>query len=95
MTTQAGIGKVGIDESRLGSLPGDEQTVTVAEAACILGRDRTRVYALLRLGDLVAAPDDEGGAGPVRILRASLESEVEPADFSPARVRLVSVRPGV
>jgi hypothetical protein len=47
--------------------------VRVAEAAQLLGRDRTRVYALLRSGDLVAAPDDEDAAGPVRILRASLE----------------------
>jgi hypothetical protein len=53
---------------------GHEQTVSVAEAARLLSRDRTRVYALLRSGDLVAAPspeDDE--AGPVRIVRASLE----------------------
>jgi hypothetical protein len=55
----------------------DEPTVSVAEAARLLGRDRTRVYALLRSGDLVAAlPDedeDEDGAGPVRIERSSLE----------------------
>jgi segregation and condensation protein B len=50
-----------------------DQTVGVAEAARLLGRDRTRVYALLRSGDLVAAPTDEDGAGPVRIVRASLE----------------------
>ena len=50
------------------------QTVSVAEAARLLGRDRTRVYALLRSGDLVAAPAPEADeAGPVRIVRASLE----------------------
>ncbi|MBV9169493.1 MAG: SMC-Scp complex subunit ScpB, partial [Chloroflexi bacterium] len=38
-----------------------------------LGRDRTRVYALLRSGDLLAAADTEDGAGPVRIVRASVE----------------------
>jgi hypothetical protein len=31
------------------------------------------VYALLRSGDLVAATDDEVNAGPVRILRASVD----------------------
>ena len=36
----------------------DDPTVSVAEAAQLLGRDRTRVYALLRSGDLVAAPMD-------------------------------------
>ena len=52
----------------------DEQTVSVAEAARLLGRDRTRVYALLRSGDLVAvSPVDGDGAGPVRIARSSLE----------------------
>jgi segregation and condensation protein B len=53
-----------------------ELTVSVAEAARLLGRDRTRVYALLRSGDLVAvsAADGDGdGAGPVRIERSSLE----------------------
>src|SRR5260370_42355330 len=62
----------------------DEQTVSVAEAAQLLGRDRTRVYALLRSGDLVAAPDDEGGAGPVRILRASLARWLVPGATSGA-----------
>jgi Helix-turn-helix domain len=47
--------------------------VTVARAARLLGRDRTRIYALLRSGDLVAAPANEDGAGPVRIVRASLD----------------------
>jgi segregation and condensation protein B len=51
----------------------DTDTVSVAEAARLLGRDRTRIYALLRSGDLVAAPVDEDGAGPVRVVRASLE----------------------
>lgn len=51
----------------------DDPTLSVAEAARLLGRDRTRVYALLRSGDLVAAPADEDGAGPVRILRASVD----------------------
>src|SRR5919201_1602995 len=52
----------------------DERTVSVAEAARLLGRDRTRVYALLRAGDLVAvSPADGDGAGPVRIERSSLE----------------------
>jgi segregation and condensation protein B len=46
----------------------------VAEAARLLGRDRTRVYALLRSGDLVAAPSSEDDApGPVRIVRSSVE----------------------
>jgi hypothetical protein len=31
-------------------------TLSVADAARLLGRDRTRVYALLCSGDLVAAP---------------------------------------
>jgi hypothetical protein len=30
--------------------------VTVAEATRLLGRNRARVYALLEVGDLVAAP---------------------------------------
>src|SRR5919199_6597631 len=51
-----------------------EQTVSVAEAARLLGRDRTRVYALLRSGDLVAAPSPKADeAGPVRIVRSSVE----------------------
>ena len=53
----------------------DDPTLSVAEAAKLLGRDRTRVYALLRAGDLVAADSDGegGGLGPVRIDRSSLE----------------------
>jgi len=52
-----------------------DSAVRVAEAARLLGRDRTRVYALLRSGDLVAvqADDDADGSGPVRIERSSLE----------------------
>jgi segregation and condensation protein B len=51
----------------------DDPTVSVAEAATLLGRDRTRVYALLRSGDLVAAPTGPDDDGPVRIARASIE----------------------
>ena len=51
----------------------DDATVSVAEAARLLGRDRTRIYALLRSGDLVATADAQDGAGPTRILRASID----------------------
>jgi segregation and condensation protein B len=54
----------------------DDQTLSVADAARLLGRDRTRVYALLRSGDLVAAPPADGEedqSGPVRVVRASVE----------------------
>ena len=53
----------------------EDPTLSVAEAARLLGRDRTRVYALLRSGDLVSADTDEPGAGsgPLRIDRSSLE----------------------
>jgi hypothetical protein len=53
----------------------DDPTLSVADAARLLGRDRTRVYALLRSGDLVAAPGDgeDGQSGPVRVVRASAE----------------------
>ena len=53
----------------------EDPTLSVAEAAKLLGRDRTRVYALLRTGDLVAAESDNdgGGAGPLRIDRSSIE----------------------
>jgi len=49
--------------------------VSVTEAARLLGRDRTRIYALLRSGDLVAASlaEDDGESGPMRIERSSLE----------------------
>jgi hypothetical protein len=48
-------------------------TVSVAEAARLLGRDLTRVYALIRSGDLVAVPATEDAAGPLRVDRTSLE----------------------
>ncbi|MBV9595442.1 MAG: helix-turn-helix domain-containing protein, partial [Chloroflexi bacterium] len=53
----------------------EDPTLSVVEAARLLGRDRTRVYALLRSGDLVAAGPDEdhGGPGPLRIDRSSVE----------------------
>lgn len=74
MTNQAELEHVGVqDNGRIVLADQDDQTVSVAEAPELLGRDRTRVYALLRSGDLVAASDDEDGAGPVRILRASLD----------------------
>jgi len=48
--------------------------VSVPEAARLLGRDRTRVYALVRSGDLVAVqPDPDEASGPLRIDRASLD----------------------
>jgi len=46
-------------------------TLSVPEAAELLDRDRTRIYALVRSGDLVAAPDDDSGA--LHIERSSLE----------------------
>ncbi|MBV9323415.1 MAG: helix-turn-helix domain-containing protein [Chloroflexi bacterium] len=53
----------------------EDPTLSVAEAARLLGRDRTRIYALLRSGDLVSTDTDEPGAGsgPLRIHRSSLE----------------------
>jgi segregation and condensation protein B len=52
----------------------EDPTLSVAEAAKLLGRDRTRVYALLRAGDLVAAEPDDGSAyRPLRIDRSSVE----------------------
>src|SRR5207245_5408123 len=50
-------------------------SLSVAEAAELLGRHRTRIYALLRSGDLVALPgsgasDDEAA---LRIDRSSVE----------------------
>jgi hypothetical protein len=53
--------------------PSQEDTVSVAEAARWLGRDRTRVYALIRSGDLVAVPATDEAAGPLRVDRTSLE----------------------
>ena len=71
MIVHAQLQQVGDDDSLAPA--DDDQTLSVAEAATLLGRDRTRVYALLRSGDLVAGPDGDDGAGPVRILRASVE----------------------
>ena len=62
-----------MDHQRL-TFADDDRTVSVAEAARLLGRDRTRVYALLRSGDLVVAPDITDAAGPVRIKRASVDA---------------------
>ena len=70
MTTAAELNRARFDPH---GGPDDDQTMSVAEAARLLGRDRTRVYALLRSGDLVAAPADEDGAAPLRIVRASLD----------------------
>lgn len=72
VTIEAEPRRAGIDSDRL-IFADDDPTVSVAEAARLLGRDRTRVYALLRSGDLVAAADDQVGGGPVRIMRASVE----------------------
>jgi hypothetical protein len=47
--------------------------VSVAEAARLLGRHRTRVYALIGSGDLVALPATEDAIGPLQVDRASLE----------------------
>jgi chromosome segregation and condensation protein ScpB len=69
VTTQTDPRSAGIDDVSL-TFADDDPTVSVSEAARMLERDRTRVYALLRSGDLVAAPDD---GGPVRIVRASVE----------------------
>src|SRR5579859_6038678 len=48
-------------------------SLSVREAAELLGRDRTRVYALLRSGDLVAAPGTDGDEQSLRIDRSSVE----------------------
>jgi segregation and condensation protein B len=45
-------------------------TLSVHDAAELLGRDRTRIYALVRSGDLVGAPDADH---TLRIDRSSLE----------------------
>jgi hypothetical protein len=50
-----------------------EDTVSVTEAARLLGRHRTRVYALIGSGDLVAVPATDDAAGPLQVDRASLE----------------------
>ncbi len=46
-------------------------TLSVHEAAELLGRDRTRIYALVRSGDLVGVSDPNGRT--LRIDRSSLE----------------------
>ena len=48
-------------------------TLSVREAAELLGRDRTRVYALLRSGDLVTVPGTDGDEQSLRIDRSSVE----------------------
>src|SRR6202140_5342434 len=48
-------------------------SLSVGEAAELLGRDRTRVYALLRSGDLVAAPGTDADEQTLRIDRSSVE----------------------
>jgi segregation and condensation protein B len=73
VTAQAELEDASLDDGSRVSLAEDDQTVSVAEAARLLGRDRTRVYALLRSGDLVAAPMDPDDDGPTRIARASIE----------------------
>ncbi len=63
------------DNARADGAGVDDVGLTVAEAATLLGVHRTRVYALLNAGDLVAVPADgeDGQAGPLRIERTSLE----------------------
>jgi hypothetical protein len=56
VTLQVALGNDRFDGHVLGLSADDDQTLSVAEAARLLGRDRTRVYALLRSGDLVFAP---------------------------------------
>src|SRR5216117_1037392 len=49
-------------------------TISIREAAALLGRDRTRVYALVRSGDLVAVPDPaDPDQAAVRLDRSSVE----------------------
>ncbi|MBV9547078.1 MAG: hypothetical protein JOY61_22140, partial [Chloroflexi bacterium] len=49
MTNLTGPPLAGIDDEGM-TFDDDDPTVSVAEAARLLGRDRTRVYALLRSG---------------------------------------------
>jgi hypothetical protein len=54
--------------------PSVASTLSVREAAELLGRDRTRVYALVRSGDLVTVPGtDADDQDLLRIDRASVE----------------------
>jgi chromosome segregation and condensation protein ScpB len=48
-------------------------TLSVREAAELLGRDRTRVYALVRSGDLVAVPGPGDDDQSLRLDRSSVE----------------------
>src|SRR2546428_5238793 len=48
-------------------------SLSVREAAGLLGRDRTRVYALLRSGDLIAVPGTDADEQTLRIDRSSVE----------------------
>jgi len=49
------------------------ETLSVREAATLLGRDRTRVYALIRSGDLAVVPDGAADSTSLRIDRSSVE----------------------
>jgi len=49
------------------------ETLSVREAATLLGRDRTRVYALIRSGDLAVVPDAAADGTALRIDRSSVE----------------------
>src|ERR1700712_4420369 len=51
----------------------DAVALSVREAAELLGRDRSRVYALVRSGDLVAVPDPTGDQDLLRIDRSSVD----------------------
>jgi segregation and condensation protein B len=53
--------------------PAPAATLSVAEAAALLGRHRTRIYALVRSGDLVAIPDPAGDQDLLRLDRSSVE----------------------
>ena len=77
-TCAAALGPMGRPASGVREAMGHTHSaMSVGEAARLLGRDRTRIYALLRSGDLVAAPTsaehDLDGPGPLRIDRASLD----------------------
>jgi len=49
------------------------ETLSVREAATLLGRDRTRVYALIRSGDLAVVADAAADSTALRIDRSSVE----------------------
>src|SRR6266571_4015000 len=48
-------------------------SLSVAEAAELLGRHRTRIYALVRSGDLVAVPGTDADEQSLRLDRSSVE----------------------